>query len=264
MKITESMKKATLNADNRERFIAAVLNDAFKARSEKLQAGMVELIGKLGKRTWGKTPQAQAALRKKVAKVNAELKTLEDKGVSNADNSLGRNNGYDLSVNAAGRNLTVKAYRLEPTIVNVFKYSFDRVYLSGTMSRQDGDGDNLAGAVACRRLTLLAGDPLLKQLDAIQTDWDATSEAAKELRAQVAAILKSCKTFGKALEKWPGLAKYADSILSESREIAVSGEVIEARIKALREGMTASDAMSINYMGTSGKIGLPVSSKKTK
>lgn len=230
------MKKATLNAENRARFADAILADAFEKRFEVLRGQMAELMPKLYERTWGKTPQARAALKKKVTAFNKMRRELRNKDVEDVSgNSAGREKVYGFFLSAGGQRFKISANPNEHGLGN----SFDLVYLRGNNGSRDYWAAN-------DELSLPADDPLVKQFHAIKDEWDETSSACRQLRAQIMATLNTCRTFDKALEKWPGVAAYAEAILSRSREVAVRGEVLDARIAALKAGkVPATKALKI-------------------
>lgn len=227
MKITESMKKAPLNMDNRKRFVDAIIEDAFGQRFETLRADVEDIKLKLFERTWGKTPQARAALKKKVTAFNKMRKELTGKNVQmfNRGNASREKIYSSFLLIAGGQRFAIS---LDPRTKKCTA-SFEFTYLmeqSGTVEHWVADDE----------ISLPESDSLVKEFHRIRQEWDDTADAARTMQAQVAALLKPCKTFEKALDKWPGIEAYAANILSQSKVIAIRPEVLDERIRLLKEG----------------------------
>lgn len=231
--ISESMLKATLNVQKREAFVRAILKDAFGARSEKLEADYKALIEKLATRTWGETPQARGALKKKVAKLMETRDEMKNRGVE-VQVYGPTNRILSLTVNAAGLVFELacsldgfKPYRwgFQKALQRPDKYT--KMYVCGDS------------------VTLKSGDPLIDELHRIKDECEALKEAAEVLAREVETVIAPCRTFGKALEVWPGLAPYAEAILSTSRAVAVRPEDLDKRIEALKfSGETVAEIMA--------------------
>jgi hypothetical protein len=235
--ITDSMKKAQLNATNRPRFVDAILREAFGARSAKLRKEYEELMRDMLERTWGKTGQARAALRKKVIEWGKLRKVFRDKGLSLNYSTVGNNSLDDMTLNIGGMSFNA-AIKINEMFNDAAVFAIDQHALSG--------GDTYVEVDAfSSKLTLLGGDKLSVRFFAIKDEAEALEAAALELGMQVSAVMSSSRTFGAALDKWPTLEKFGDAILSQSRVVMVRPEILDAKITALKSGDgSVRDAMA--------------------
>lgn len=113
-----------LNAENRRRFVNIILTDVLKSRSDDVRQGMQQLHLDIVERTFGKTPQARAANRRRIEKLNVEIKKLTDSGIKTQFSAGHRD--YDIRVNMAGQTINMCSNGL-------FEYhtvDFDREFLS--------------------------------------------------------------------------------------------------------------------------------------
>lgn len=227
MEITQSMKSATLNKDNRARFADAVVAYAFEARLNALFAEHDQLSADLVRRSWGKTPQAQAANRKRCKTVTDSLKKLRDQRVAAPSDDPAPVSTTHVSINAAGRRVD---YVLD---VETEKRRLWSLRHGAFENRGYG---SLTRGVGSKYITLTADEPLVGRLFALLDGARDLVDAADVLHRQVEAVLKPCRVFGDAMNAWPGIERFAENILSTSRELRVTGPQLQARIEALREG----------------------------
>lgn len=241
-KLSASMLKMKLNAANRKSLINVIMRDALLGRSDKLRADMVKLLADLRERTYGKTPQARAANRKKMNEFTALAKHLSNKGIDVPHGSVGERD-YDLRLNLAGRQATVyfkDFYSAKHTV------DFDGEFLDSDLPYKDADTKALRvyHLMGSASLTLVEGDPLNTRFWALNSEAEEIKAASEELELTITPMLKAT-TLGKALEKWAMLEEYAPLIMSQSKEIVVRPDVLNARIKALKSGKgSAKSAIS--------------------
>lgn len=227
-KLTANILSMQLNADNRRRLEAAILNDTMKGRSDKVRKELIKLMEKIRLRTFGATPQARAANMKLMAKYAELTKLLRDKGIYVRSGTTGDTDN-DLSVNMAGR--SVRLY-WKKSISDTPVISMTSEFLSSTCTDDNSLNSVKFGATG---LTLKADDPLADQFWKLNSEAESIASAGEELRLSIRPMLKA-RTLKLAVEKWPELEAYVSSILSASREITVRPEVLTARIKALKSG----------------------------
>lgn len=234
IQINDSVKMMKLNIENRNRFIDVILTATLKHRSDKVRSGMSDFNTKLIERTFGKTPQARTANRKKIETIQSISKKLKDVGLK-CDVSVIRRD-YDLNVNMAG--LTINIYFKKPFTGHTVQ--FEREFLS-----YDGS-ERITHQMGSDHLTLLQDDKLIKQFNDLKDEAESINNSSEELRAILKTIFGKSKTLGAALEKWPELSEYVPAIMSSCREIIVPTHILNKRIDALTgDKMTTSKAMKL-------------------
>ena len=231
------MRKAQLNATNRPRFVDAILSEAFGARSAKLRKDYEQLMCDMLERTWGKTPAARTALRKKVAEWDKLRKAFEDKGKQMGNYQVGVRSDSYMQLSLGGMSFKADIEIVERfSKAPVFKMSAHALARAGNHVKVDAFSD---------ALNLPSDDRLALRFFAIKNEAEALEAAADELGVQVTAVLAGSRTFGAALEKWPALEKFGDAILSQSRVVMVRPEILDAKIAALKSGKgSVRDAMA--------------------
>lgn len=227
MQVTDSMKNATLNKDNRTRFADAVVAYAFEERVKALFADHDKFTADLVRRSWGKTPQAQAANRKRCKTVKDSLKKLRDQRIYAPSDDPGSAGTSRVTVNAAGRRVDY--------VLDVAPESRRLGLLAYGVFEQAGRGRMVRG-LGSREIVLTAGEPLVGRLFDLLDSAKELSDAADVLHRQVEAVLRPCRYFGDAMKAWPGVELFAENILSTSRELRVTGPQLQARVEALRAG----------------------------
>lgn len=237
IQINDSVKQMKLNAENRQKFTNVILRDALGARSDAIRKEMAELREKFYELSWGKTPQARAAVKKRITRLEGEAQELERKGFPNVIFTIGRNRDHiDLNLGGAAIRLYfLKKPRTAPII------NLNDEFCSKYGSREYERRLFLNGEV-----TLPADHKLAKKYFQLEQEAKAIQDAGEELESILGTILGKARTLGAALDKWPELSQYVPAILSASREIMVRPEVLNARLDALKSGkLSAKDAMAV-------------------
>lgn len=231
IKLNESVLEMKLNADNRKAFIRVILEDAFKARSEKLRNEIDQLFLKISDATWGSTPQARAANKKATEKLIKDAERLSSKGIKTSL-TVGHKD-YDLSLNIGGQ--TFNIYFAERSKENVIAFEAEYLcYHNKYNVQQFGKS----------KLTMDNSNPLAKEFFRLKDEAEDLEEASIELTTILNTVLGKARTLGAAIDKWPELSMYAPSLLSASKEIMVRTPDLNAKIDALRSGSgSVKDAM---------------------
>lgn len=236
IKLNESVLQMKLNADNRNRFVDAILSDALKARSDAIRKETDELFKKFRELTWGKTPQARAANKKKAVKLRQEAQALKDKGIE-ANFSFG-DQDRRLNLNIGGSAVQV-FFRKAPSKNHTVNFSGEFLQTSGP---REYDYFHMGSD----KLTLQSDDPLAIKFWKLRDEARDIKDASEELRTMLLTMMGRSKTLGAAVEKWPELANYAPAIMSACRELVVKPEDLNAKLMALKaNNKSVSDALKV-------------------
>tara|TARA_R110000824_G_scaffold400882_1_gene609728 strand:- start:715 stop:1422 length:708 start_codon:yes stop_codon:yes gene_type:complete len=230
-----------LNVTTRESLINVIMRDALQGRSDKVRTEMVNLMADMRECTFGKTPQARTANRRKMAEFNTLVKHLRGKKINVSSGSTGHNETY-LSLNLAGESHHLRFKTFYGQCHTVDFYS---EFCSTTKSMKSREyACSQSFAMGNSELALESGNPLIKRFENLRNEASEIKEASEELILTITPMLKAT-TLGKAIEKWPELEAYAPLIMSQSKEIIVRPEVLSARIKLLKSGKgSAKSAMN--------------------
>lgn len=226
------MLSMKLNVTTRQSLINVIMRDALQGRSDKVRTEMINLMADMRERTFGKTPQARAANRRKVVEFDALVKHLRAKKINVRNGSTGHNETY-LSLNLAGEShhLRFKTFYGQGHTVDFYSE-----FCSTTKSVKGGEYALAQSfSMGNSELALESGNPLINRFEKLRNEAAEIKEASEELTLTITPMLKAT-TLGKAIEKWPELEVYAPLIMSQSKEIIVLPEVLTARIKALKSG----------------------------
>ena len=244
IEITDSLRKTKLNNAKREQFADSIMIDVFKKRSDVIRAKAVKWQEKIVAETWGSSPQARAANKKALHAIELFHKKIKAKGLfygksgySNGDNLKSGHNDTDTSINMAGMSIyTFFKDKLSVSAVIDFQSEF-------LASTRTDEVKLVVKHLGSTGLTLKQGHKLIAEFEDLNHESDQLRDASVEFRLMVGGILKKSTTIGAALQNWPELEKYLDSIMSKSREVIVKPEDLTAKLNAIKSGVDIKDAM---------------------
>ena len=234
IQITDSLRKTKLNNEKRFQFADSIMQDVFRKRSDAIRVKVVKWQEKLVAETWGASPQARAANKKRAVKLRELIEDCRKRGVSVRTDYIGHTRS-DLTLNMAGAALN--PYFFE-SIATYALINFDQEFLADI-----GNRTRKSHELAAYSLTLKQGHKLIDEFEKLKHEADQLKEAGVEFRLMVDGVLKRSTTIGTALQNWPELEKYIDSIMSKSREIIVKPEDLTAKLNAIKSGVNIKDAM---------------------
>lgn len=228
-----------LNVDNRVKFKNIILTDVLQKRSDDVRTGMTKLSADFRDRTFGKTSQARAAVKKRIAKIKKDAKAISDLGIaSSIEPGVNVN---DIALNLAGQRIDLKFWDAPLTEHTI---NFEQEYL--TYTRFDNYEGRETHRMGSSSLTLVQGEPMIQRFWDLKKEAQAIADASEELTAVLDTVFGKSKTLGAALDKWPQLSQYVPAIMSSSKEIVVPVETLNKRLDVLRSGKgKVADAMKV-------------------